>query len=87
MLTHTRVRLPLRAPGLAACVNLKSRQGIEALKALIKAADVLIDPFRPGVLERLGMAPQTLLEEVRCIEVKACRVAAQCTVLTTAAPC
>ncbi|KAK5137801.1 hypothetical protein LTR08_007373 [Meristemomyces frigidus] len=31
------------------------------LKALIPHVDVLLDPFRPGVLERLGLSPETVL--------------------------
>lgn len=26
-------------------------------------ADVLLDPFRPGVMERLGLGPEVLLED------------------------
>lgn len=28
---------------------------------MIASADVLIDPFRPGVLERLGLGPEVFL--------------------------
>ncbi|OAA66080.1 alpha-methylacyl-CoA racemase [Cordyceps fumosorosea ARSEF 2679] len=44
-------------------VDLKDPRGIALLKQLIASApiDVLIDPFRPGVLERLGLGPQELL--------------------------
>ncbi|KAI1104318.1 CoA-transferase family III [Jackrogersella minutella] len=41
-------------------VDLKSPDGIEVIKALAKSADVLIDPFRPGVLEKLGIGPEVL---------------------------
>jgi alpha-methylacyl-CoA racemase len=34
-------------------LNLKSVEGVAALKRLLLTADVLIDSFRPGVLERL----------------------------------
>ncbi|GAA5920404.1 hypothetical protein JCM6882_003266 [Rhodosporidiobolus microsporus] len=52
-------------------VSLQSPQGIALLRQLLSAptgneqdwrADVLIDPFRPGVLERLGLDPKELLE-------------------------
>lgn len=38
-------------------VSLKQPSGVELCKRLIKDADVVIDPFRPGVLERLGLGP------------------------------
>jgi alpha-methylacyl-CoA racemase len=39
-------------------LDLKSAQGLEAAKRLIAASDVLIEGFRPGVMERLGLAPE-----------------------------
>jgi alpha-methylacyl-CoA racemase len=36
--------------------DLKNKADIEAIKVMIKNHDVLIDPFRPGVLERLGLS-------------------------------
>ncbi|KAJ3342679.1 hypothetical protein HDU91_000508 [Kappamyces sp. JEL0680] len=42
-------------------VNLKSKQGIEIAMALLAKSDVVIDTFRPGVLERLGLGPETVL--------------------------
>ncbi|KAL1837740.1 hypothetical protein VTJ49DRAFT_3432 [Mycothermus thermophilus] len=41
-------------------INLKSPRGVALLRALATKADVLIDPFRPGVLERLGLGPEVL---------------------------
>ncbi|MFG6581632.1 CaiB/BaiF CoA transferase family protein [Sulfitobacter sp. 1A12779] len=38
-------------------LNLKTAEGIAAAKALIASADVLIEGFRPGVMERLGLGP------------------------------
>ena len=38
-------------------LNLKSAAGIKATRALIASADVLIEGFRPGVMERLGLGP------------------------------
>jgi len=35
------------------------------LKKLIASADVLIDPFRPGVMERLGLGPEVFLGDNR----------------------
>ncbi|KAI3334958.1 CoA-transferase family III domain-containing protein [Ustulina deusta] len=41
-------------------VDLKSASGVELIKDLVKTADVVIDPFRPGVLEKLGLGPDAL---------------------------
>jgi len=41
-------------------LNLKSEQAIEILKALIAKADVLVDNFRTGTLERFGLDDDTL---------------------------
>ncbi|MCC6197701.1 MAG: CoA transferase [Burkholderiales bacterium] len=42
-------------------LDLKSKRGVDAALALAQRADVLVEGFRPGVLERLGLAPDTLL--------------------------
>lgn len=42
-------------------LDLKSPSDLEHLWHLIDAADVLIDPFRPGVTERLGIGPNEVL--------------------------
>jgi alpha-methylacyl-CoA racemase len=42
-------------------VDLKSAAGKEFLLHLIPHVDVLIDPFRPGVLEKLGLDPTEVL--------------------------
>ncbi|AJP72255.1 CaiB/BaiF CoA transferase family protein [Sphingomonas hengshuiensis] len=41
--------------------DLKTPEGAAAVREAIHAADVLIDPFRPGVLERLGLGPEAML--------------------------
>ncbi|KAM5342578.1 hypothetical protein ACJ41O_013544 [Fusarium nematophilum] len=41
-------------------VDLKSPRGVALVKRLASRADVLIDPFRPGVLEKLGLGPDVL---------------------------
>lgn len=43
------------------CLSLKSESGITLFKSLIPYVDVVIDPFRPGVLERLGLGPEEVL--------------------------
>lgn len=42
-------------------VDLKSERGIRLVKQLLKKCDVLLDPFRPGTLEQLGLAPGDLI--------------------------
>jgi alpha-methylacyl-CoA racemase len=43
-------------------VNLKDPQGVEVLLRMIENADCLIDPYRPGVCEKLGIGPDVCLE-------------------------
>ncbi len=43
-------------------VNLKEDAGREVLLQLVENADVLVEGFRPGVMERLGVGYQTLRE-------------------------
>ena len=43
-------------------LNLKDEKGIETALKLIKQADVLIEGFRPGIMERLGLSPNTCLK-------------------------
>jgi alpha-methylacyl-CoA racemase len=67
-----RVERPGQAPDIASPVSMRGRRavvldlkqpgGTEALLALIEQADVLIEPYRPGVAERLGVGPDVCLE-------------------------
>lgn len=41
-------------------LNLKSEKGPELLKALVEKADALIESFRPGVMDRLGVGYRVL---------------------------
>lgn len=36
--------------------DLKCKSDVEIVKLMIKDSNVLIDPYRPGVLERLGLS-------------------------------
>ena len=42
-------------------VNLKSSEGVELVLKLVDSADVLIEGYRPGVMERLGLGPDICL--------------------------
>lgn len=54
---------PVSARGKKSVVlNLKSEQGREVLLTLIENADVVIDPYRPGVCEKLGIGPEVCLK-------------------------
>ena len=41
-------------------INLKSPAGKEVFHRLVKTADVIVENFRPGVMDRLGLGYQTL---------------------------
>ncbi len=43
-------------------VDLKNPKGVEAVLKLIEQADALIEGFRPGVMENLGLGPDICLE-------------------------
>lgn len=43
-------------------VDVKAEAGREVVRRLVKAADALIEGFRPGVMERLGLGPDVLAE-------------------------
>lgn len=43
-------------------LDLKHPEGVETALKLCEAADIVIEGFRPGVLERLGLGPDVLLE-------------------------
>lgn len=43
-------------------LDLKSEEGLAHAKTLIAKADVLIEGFRPGVMERQGLSPETCHE-------------------------
>ena len=43
-------------------VDLKHRQGIDLVLRMVEHADVLVEGFRPGVLERIGLGPTICLE-------------------------
>ncbi len=46
----------------SAGVDLKNADGVAAVLRLVEQADVLIEGFRPGVMERLGLGPEVCLE-------------------------
>ncbi|THV74133.1 CoA-transferase family III [Aureobasidium pullulans] len=42
-------------------VDIKSPSGVALILSLIPNTDILIDPFRPGVLEKAGLSPEKVL--------------------------
>ena len=42
-------------------LNLKHAGGRQAFLALARTADVIVENFRPGVMQRLGIGPDTLM--------------------------
>jgi crotonobetainyl-CoA:carnitine CoA-transferase CaiB-like acyl-CoA transferase len=44
------------------CLDLKTSEGTTALKALVRDADALVENFRAGVMERLGLSYEVLRE-------------------------
>ena len=66
--------IPAETPGNAAenlldrgkqsiILNLKSKEDIKVVKSLLGSADGLIEGMRPGVMERLGLGPEVVLND------------------------
>ena len=43
-------------------IDLKNDRGVETLLRMVEGADALIEGFRPGVMERLGVGPKECME-------------------------
>lgn len=52
---------PMSRGRRSVAVDLKSPDGIEAVLRLVEQSDALIEGFRPGVMERLGLGPDVCL--------------------------
>ena len=46
----------------AITVDMKKSEGKEIIRRLVKKSDILVENFRPGVMDRLGLAYQALSE-------------------------
>src|ERR1700744_3376599 len=55
-------RDPLLRNRRSVSLNLKHREAVATALTLIETADVLIEGFRPGVAERLGLGPNVCLQ-------------------------
>ena len=44
-------------------LNLKNPEGAKILKKLCSKSDVIIEPFRSGVMEKLGLGPKILMSK------------------------
>jgi alpha-methylacyl-CoA racemase len=54
-------RDPMSRGRRSIAVDLKSAAGIEAVLRIVERSDALIEGFRPGVMERLGLGPDVCL--------------------------
>ncbi|KAI9005566.1 alpha-methylacyl-CoA racemase [Hyaloraphidium curvatum] len=43
-------------------VDLKSKEGVELVLKMCEKADVILEPYRPGVMERLGLGPDVVMK-------------------------
>ncbi|MFC4173731.1 CaiB/BaiF CoA transferase family protein [Microvirga sp. GCM10011540] len=44
------------------CLDLRNPQATDIVRALVPSSDMFIESFRPGVLEKMGLGPDRLLE-------------------------
>jgi alpha-methylacyl-CoA racemase len=54
-------RTPTSRGRSAVVLDLKNPDGVQAALRLVAQADLLLEGFRPGVMERLGLGPETCL--------------------------
>jgi CoA:oxalate CoA-transferase len=52
----------LNSNKLGVTLNLRSERGQEVFHSMVKAADVVVENYRPGVTDRLGIGPDVLHE-------------------------
>lgn len=43
-------------------IDLKKNRGVDLVRKMANASDVLIEGYRPGVMERIGLGPDVLLQ-------------------------
>jgi len=43
-------------------INLKTEEGVQIVRRMIRSFDVLVEPYRPGTMERLGIGPDVALD-------------------------
>lgn len=55
--------MPLDRNRQSVAVNLKSTDGVSLVREMSAHADVFLEGFRPGVMERLGLGPEVLCEQ------------------------
>lgn len=60
-LLESSIKDPLLRSRRSISLNLKQPRAIEVALRLVESADVLIEGFRPGVAERLGLGPEVCL--------------------------
>lgn len=53
----------MKAGKRSLALNLKKPEAITVMKKLCRNADVLIEPYRPGIMEKLGLSPEVLMKE------------------------
>lgn len=44
-------------------VDLKKEKGPDVVKRLCHSADVILEPYRPGIMEKMGLGPDSLMKE------------------------
>lgn len=54
---------PLAKGKRTLAINIKNAKGQELARALSIVSDVVIEPYRPGVMEKLNLGPELLLKE------------------------
>lgn len=44
-------------------INIKNEKGQQLVRSFCKKADVLIEPYRPGVMEKMNLGPEILMKD------------------------
>ena len=53
---------PLNRGKRSLCVNLRAAEGAAIIRKMIQISDILLEPYRPGVMEKLGLGPSETQE-------------------------